>query len=77
MKAFHADGSSIPTDVICDNSNDNTDCELFFSDNFKRYDTAYYFLQKGTQSNEATAQEIKFNQDYDISPTQTISVCKL
>jgi len=74
LQAFHADGSPIPTDVICANDQDPTDCELFFFDNFKSYDTAYYYLQSGSESNAIGAQEIKFNQDYNINPSQAISV---
>ncbi len=65
-------GANLPTDVICSNSTDTTDCDLFFKDNFASFSTGYYYLKPSTTSNQVTPQTLAPNTVYSINANQSI-----
>jgi hypothetical protein len=68
----HSGGANLPTDVICSNSTDTTDCDLFFRDTFASFSIAYYYLKPSTTSNQVTAQNFVPNTVYSVNDNQTL-----
>ena len=65
-------GANLPTDVICSNSTDTTDCDLFFKDTFASFSIGYYYLKPSTASNQVTPQTFAPNTVYSINANQSI-----
>jgi len=74
VQAFDRDLAKIPTDVICTNKTDGTDCDLFFTTSLPAYDKAYFWLKYALLTNEVTSQQIVYNHEYPINQNQTISL---
>jgi len=69
----HQTGADLPTDVICSNSTDTTDCDLFFKDDFSSFGISYYYLKPSTISNQVSAQNFVPNTVYPINSNQSIT----
>jgi catechol 2,3-dioxygenase-like lactoylglutathione lyase family enzyme len=67
-------GNLLPTDVICSNSTDSTDCNLFFTNAFTGFGISYFYLVPSATSNQVTAQPFAAGKTYQISPSQSIVV---
>ena len=67
-------GANLPTDVICSNSTDTTDCDLFFKDTFASFSTGYYYLKPSSTSNQITPQNLSPNTVYSINANQSIVI---
>lgn len=65
-------GADLPTDVVCSNSTDTTDCDLFFKDTFASFSIGYYYLKPSTTSNQVTPQNFAPNTVYSINANQSI-----
>lgn len=74
VQAADVNGTLIDTDVICSNSTDTTDCDLFFKANFEGYSISYFYLKPSSTSNQRAAQTITYGTYYPISSTQSIAL---
>ena len=60
VQATTLNGTSIPTDVICSNVTDATDCDLFFTTQVNGYSMNYFYLKQIQFTNAATKSSLPF-----------------
>jgi len=74
LQIFDTKNNAIPTDIICANQTDTTDCDLFFSANLTSYNLTYFYLRLSNQSNLVHFQIINYGKPYPISSTQSLTI---
>jgi len=65
-------GNLLPTDIICANATDTTDCDLFFTNSFSGFGLSYFYLVSTTTSNQVTAQTYSAGKTIQINPSQSL-----
>jgi len=68
----NSQGIQVPTDVICSNRTDTTDCDLFFTSSFPELAVSYFYLAPSTTSNLVQPQDYSAGKAFQISPTQSL-----
>jgi hypothetical protein len=75
VQATSLNGAQIPSDVICANVTDATDCDLFFTTQVTGYSMNYFYLKPIQFSNAATKTSLPFSgATYQINAQQSITV---
>jgi hypothetical protein len=67
-------GATIKGDVICANTTDATDCDLFFNYNYPGYNYTYIFVLPSLISIQVTPSTLSTNTNYTINSAQSIKV---
>lgn len=76
VQVLNSMGNNIPTDVICSNLTDATDCDLFFTSQFSGYALNYFYLKQTILSNKVAPSVLSKTtpRSISINPNQSITV---
>lgn len=75
VQVLSSTGASIPTDIICSNLTDATDCDLFFTSQFNGYTLNYFYLTQTPSNNKVAPIPLtKTAKSVSINSQQTLQV---